>query len=254
MMSTIIIIDTSELGTSYSKSYFYIFFGKERSTSIPWDASSRFVKNALEMMSGIIGPVCVSRSLSAANIKRYRWAIRFNNRHDDIDKEIRVQKAHVRLDHEASNITVTRINTDIPLQDWVTNDGEVTMCTERNLNFIGGSGTNKLTFHYEVLPGDKVSVLNFTRQDPLIMVGGQSGSIRNSINNGTLSKINANLSTGTIDWENNITIDTSTPVIEDVSIFKSSSVTATYHVGDSIYFNVRFNKNIAVSFVWTFLY
>ena len=79
--SSIVIIDLAELGTSYSKSCFYIWYKGHRSISIPWNAPSDFVKHALEGISSLKGSVCVSRSKSIYS--GFRWAIRLRHALDD---------------------------------------------------------------------------------------------------------------------------------------------------------------------------
>lgn len=245
------VIDVSELGTSYSKSYFFVWYKDERSKSIPWNASSKFVKEALEEMSSISGSVCVSRSLSSFNSKRYRWAVRFSNRDDDFSNVVYIETANVYLDHEASNVSITQLITNKPLQDWVTDDGEQTMCTERHAVFVNGSGSDTLLFHYEVLPGDIVPKLNFTDLDPVIKIDPTS-KIVNAINNGSLSDIDAelNFKNPLVSFRKDISIDTSIPFIENVTFVGNMSLAQKYHAGDSLYFCVRFSKNVVVRYAF----
>ena len=53
--SYVAVIDTVQLGTSLSKSYFYIWYKDERSESIPWDANATLVKLAIEQMTSLVG-------------------------------------------------------------------------------------------------------------------------------------------------------------------------------------------------------
>lgn len=243
--SSIVIIDIAELGTSYSKSYFYLWYKNERSASIPWNASSLFVQKVLENMSAIFGSVCVARSSSSFNSIGYRWAIRLDDRHDDFNYGFSVQTANVYLDHEASNVSILELKTNEPLDDWVAEDGEREMCTERHAYFANGSGTDTLTFLYEVLPGDTVSKLNFTSLESVIKVG-QEARICNAINHGMVSHVDVKLK-AVKSFGKDILIDTSTPHIQNVSFIGGASLTKKYHVGDSLYFSMKFNKNVVVS-------
>ena len=155
-----VITRIAELGASYSKSYFYICFRNHRLESIPWNASSKYVKTAIEHMESVWGDVCVSRSLSAVNTNGFRWAVRFDTRFDDINYGFQIATANVYHDHEVSDISVTLFVTNMPLDDWVTDDGEKAMCTIWNTLYQWGAGTAKLTSNYEVLPRDRNSGLN----------------------------------------------------------------------------------------------
>ncbi len=245
--SSVVVIDIAELGTSYSKSYFYVWYEEERSMSIPWNAPSQMVREALEKMASVLGSVCVSRSPSSFNPQGYRWAIRFNDRYDDFDNGFYIETASVYRDHEASNISITRLNTNKPLEDWTPEDGDRTMCTERHATFVNGSGTDVLTFRYEVLPGDVTPKLSFATLEPVIKVNNDTTRIANAINNGTLSFIDVKLNVeNSSSFQEDISIDTSPPYVQSVACIGNLSLTEKYHASDSIYLNLQFNKNVVV--------
>lgn len=128
----------------------------------------------------------------------------------------------------------------------VTFDGVVTvtgtpaLCLETGTNdrmasYVGGSGTNVLTFNYEVQGGDSSSDLEYTAANALIL---NSGTI---IGNGT--DINANLTlpspgdTGSLGYANNIIIDTKAPT--DIKISTQNTISGNGNVrltaiGDSL--------------------
>lgn len=206
------------------------------------------MKEAFEKMSSVLGTVCVSRSTSSFDSSGYRWAVRFNDRHDDFSNGVHIETANVRLDHEASNVSIVQLTTNIPLKNWVTDDGEQTMCTERHAAFASGSGTDTLTFQYEVLPGDITPSLNFTAVDPVIKVS-QTAKIVNSINDGTMSNIDVDLDlqSAAAFFEKEISIDTAKPYVQNITLVGSSLLAERYHSGDSLYFSLKFSKNVVVS-------
>ncbi len=243
--SSIVIIDVGKLGTSYSKSYFYMRYRNERSSSILWNASAEQVKQALENLSTMSGSVCVARSLSALG-PGFRWAIRLDDRYDDFNYGFSVDTASVYRDHNASDVTVSVITTNEPIKDWLTDDGDDSMCTERHAAFSSGSGTDTLTFKYEVLPGDAITKLEFKELSPLIKVN-SAAKISNAIQNKESSNVDANL-VAPLDFGKEISIDTSAPYILNANFVGDAPLSSKYHVGDILFFSLRFNKNVTVSF------
>ena len=246
--SSIIIIDIEKLGTSYSKSYFYIWYKNERSSSIRWNASSENVKQVLEKMNKISGSVCVSRSASTLEgSKGYRWAVRFDNHKDDLRNGFYIQTANVNLDHKASNVSLVHLETSRPLDNWLSDDGDETMCTERSAVYISGSGDDTLKFRYEVLPGDSTDKLNFSNPSPLIKIGTESTRITNAINDGRGSSIDVKLDSPITFLDKDIMIDTSIPFLNNVTITGPTAAANKYHAGDTLSFSLKFNKNVVVS-------
>ena len=245
--SSIVIIDVAELGTSYSKSYFYIWYKGQRSMSIPWDASSSFVKYALEKIVTMTGSVCVSRAVSILNSGGFRWAVRFQSNLDDFNDGLSIQTADVRSDHEASNVSLTHVVTNEPLQNWTVIDGENNMCTDRSADYLEGSGTKTLIFQYQVLPWDNINTLKFSNSQPVVIVG-MNTRITNAINNGAISDINAKLDWDSINIGKEISIDASRPYIENVQFVEYMPDIEDYHAGEKLYFNVKFSKKVVVSF------
>ena len=238
-------IDTISLGTSLSTSYFYILYNDEKSESIPWDATSSFIKDRIEKMTNISGHICVSRSQSLQSAG-YRWVIRFDGMWDDMGFGFSIEHANVRRAHRAISLSVTFLVRDEILSDWIHDDGDATMCTFRHAKYVaGGSGKNQLTFKYSSLPGDTSygSILSIS---PSIRLNSGEDTITNALNYGKLSDIEANLVWNDA-FAGNIMIDTSHPEVIDVVISGSVDLTETFHAGDILYFEIIFNKPVRVS-------
>jgi len=252
-----VIVDTVSLGTSLSTSYFYIWYKKERSDSIPWDASSSFVKRALEKLDNVVGDVCVSRSLSVLSGEAggFRWAIRFEGIEDELKGNLKTEEAAVIRQHKAINLRLTFIVQNNPLDDWEHDDGETSMCTLRNARYVGGAGSKYLVFRFLSLPGDEAFPLLL----PLpfnINPSQESKGITNAVNNGASTTIDAE-----VGWNhsipNNITIDTRQSQITGITMDSSNSFGNTLHAGDVISFTFEFNIAVTVSeesFIRIFLY
>ena len=249
LKSAIAIIDTISLGTSLSASYFYILYKGERSESLPWDASSRLMKEKIEKMKGVIGNVCVSRSRSVKfyDTEGFRWAVRFDSIWDDLELEFNTEHAIVFRGHKPIDLNVSIMALEDILDDWDHVDGDETMCTFRHAEFIGGSGTNLLGFRYLVLSGDSSSnaelILNLP---PSVGLKAGIDSISTALNGGIASEIYADLV-----WSGNfgskLVIDSRSPRIVDVIISSSSDLDQPLHAGDSLFFQLVFDKPIVVS-------
>ena len=251
------IIDTVSLGTSLSTSYFYIWYKEERSVSIPWDASSSFVKRAIEKLDNVVGDVCVSRSLSVLSGEAggFRWAIRFEGIEDDFKGNLKTEEAAVIRQHKAIDLHLTFIVQNKPLDDWEHDDGETGMCTLRNARYVAGTKSKNLVFRFLSLPGDEAFPLLL----PLpfnINSDQESKGITNAVNNGASTTINAE-----VGWSygipNNITIDTRQPQIIGIIMDSSNTFGNTLHAGDVISFTIEFNIAVTVSdesFIRIFIY
>ena len=245
--SYIVIVDTVSLGTSLSTSYFYIWYKGERTDSIPWDASSRFVKATLENLENIRGSVCVSRSLSllSQEVRGFRWAIRFEDIEDNLKGNLSTEEAAVVRQHKAIDLQLTFVVRDEPFDNWEQSDGETTMCTLRNARYVNGTGTKYLLFRFRSLPGDEAVLL--TSPLPVtIKTSRESDDITNAINDGSLSTIAAELQ-----WEhtisNNIAIATQQPKITSIVIDSTASLDNIICVGDTVSFTFIFDMPVTVS-------
>jgi hypothetical protein len=245
--STIAIIDTISLGTSLSTSYFYILYRGEISESIPWDASSTLIKAKIEKMENVFGSVCVSRAKSVQSDETggFRWAIRFDSIWDDLQLDFSTKHATVFRSHKAINLNVTILAQENVLNDWIRVDGDEAMCTFRYAKYLGGSGTNLLSYRYVPLPGDTSSGLSLSAP-PSVGVQAEVDFISTALNEGRESGIDADLIWGG-HFGRNIVIDTSSPQIMDVIISGSTSLHQPFHAGDVLFFQVIFDMAIIVS-------
>ena len=245
--SVIALIDTQSLGTSLSTSYFYIWYKNERSKSIPWNASSAFVKNVVEGMESVTGDVCVSRAMSVQSQASggYRWAIRFDGMWDDLYNNFSTEHAPVYRDHKAISLSTNLLVMHEPVADWVREDGDETMCTFRYAKYLGGSGSSLLSFKFLSLPGDTSSKLSLSSPASLRIVSGMD-KISNALNDGTPSNLYADLV-----WNNelssSIAINSASPKIIDFVITGTVSLGQTLHAGDILFFQVYFDQPITVS-------
>ena len=253
LKSSIIVLDTLSLAASRLDSYFYIRYKNKLSRSIPWDAPAELVKFTLEQMTSVIGSVCVSRSRSLVSYMSggFRWAIRFEGLMDDFNiGGFEVEAAKVSFDQEGMKIEQSFLLTNEPLQGWVQDSGDDSMCTARYASYKSGSESEKLHFIYTVLPGDMSSALDLSsRNQYIIHMMSEIDQISNTVYRGISSLISAELSAKnmTISSKNIIEIDTSAPVVQSVRTIDTASFNQTYMAGDSLYFEIEFNKPIAVS-------
>jgi len=255
LKSSLVVIETLTLGTSLSKSYFYVLYKNERSPSIPWDASSDFVQSTIEGMLEVSGPLCVSRSPSES--VGFRWAIRFDGVEDNIHARFDIERAKVYLDHEAMDVAAFFLLTNTSLANWTNSSGDESMCTSRHAVYKGGDATKRLSFVYTTLPGDKTSKLELlSLQNEVAEIDTETGGISNAINNECTSYVNAMLSLGNITFleGTNITIDTSSPSVDNITVQSASFLNRTYGAGDELYFLVTFDKPVIVCAPLPFYY
>jgi hypothetical protein len=245
--STIAIIDTISLGTSLTTSYFYVWYRGEKSESIPWDASSSLMKEKIERMATVSGSVCVSRSKSTQLVGNngFRWAIRFESIHDDLQLGFRTEQAEVFRNHQAIDLDVSLSAHENILSDWSLIDGDESMCTFRYAEYQKGSGANILLFRYVTLPGDVSSRLTLNGT-PTIGIKVGIDSISNALNEGQSSALDCDL-----DWngslQRTLAINTKPPEVVDVLISGSTDLGQPLHAGDVLSFEVIFSMPIIVS-------
>lgn len=247
--SRIAIIDTLSLATSLPKSYFYIRYKNERSKSIQWDATSNDVRKSIEQMSAVRGHVCVSRSQSpytGAYVNGYRWAIRFDSRKDDIGAGLTVEVPQMVSNDGSMGLNISYLVTDKEYVGWG-ND----MCTSRHAIYHSGSGSNVLVFRFTILPGDTSPCIDLDKNRTSIEYESDSLLISNAVNSLQSSAIEVNRSVENRSIAMNgsqiIKVDTSAPIIEDMAISGVSASYPLFNVGDTLYFNVTFDKEIVVS-------
>ena len=249
--SSIVVIDTLELGTSRTKSYFYIKYKNERYSGIPWDASSNLVKASIEGLSTILGNVYVSRSTSLVSMVQggFRWAIRLEGLIDETS-QLGIETAKdVYYGHKAISIQSLLLYISTPIHDWQVDNGDKEMCTGRYAAYKNGTGTEKLVFVYTVLKGDstdRLDVSTLTRD--IIKLTSKADKLSNSINSGESSLLDAILSQQniTLHPEVKVKLDTSAPIVQNVTKQNNTLNHQTYATGDSIYFDILFNKAVIV--------
>ena len=250
--STIVVIDTVTTGYVIDGSFFFLRVGGIISRKIPWNCSAKYLKMILEEMSNGSRHVCVSRSVADPHgwPMRYSWAIRFENLSDDpytekIDIEfskmsfMSVGGGYMEVNHYVKNE---------PFESWNIDDGDSFMCTSRFASYAYMFCPKRIVFKYLVLPGDDIYALDVNNVFQTEIVKSQIDSISNSINHGALSYIEANLTIANLSllWAN-LTVETSAPIVERVSIENESLKNGTLGVGDILLIDILFNKPVVVS-------
>jgi uncharacterized delta-60 repeat protein len=107
--------------------------------------------------------------------------------------------------------------------------------------YSSGSGTNQLTFTYQVQNGDNSSDLSYTDINSLILP--QGSFIKDLALNNAILSLPAIGGTGSLSANQQILIDTMSPSITSVS---SSKVNGTYSAGTDIDIQINFSENIFV--------
>lgn len=177
-------INTEQLGTTLSKSYFYIWYNGERSESISWDASSEQMKEAIETISSITGSVCVSRSKVSQNTNSrtgFKWVIRFESIYDDLRKGFHVETPTVTYNHTSTLITTSLKEITDETFFWHDDTETEISCSYRCAKYISGTGSKTLIFRYRVLPGDRAHYLSLVH-DPFQRSAAKGGLVVNSLN------------------------------------------------------------------------
>ncbi len=116
-----------------------------------------------------------------------------------------------------------------------------TGATDRNANYISGTGTNTLSFNYTVQSGDSSSDLDYVNTSALALNGGTVKDI--AANNATLT-LPAPAAAGSLGANKALVIDGSGASITNVT---SNTANATYKVGDAIDVRVNFSENVTVT-------
>jgi hypothetical protein len=245
--SVIAIIQTEQLGTSLSKSYFYIWYNGKRSESIAWDATSEQMKETIEAIPTTTGSVCVSRSKLSGNSNSgvgFKWAVRFDSIYDDFRKGFFVETPAVTYNHTSTMITTSLEEITNEVHFWQ-NEIDHT-CSYRCAKYKSGTGSKRLIFRYQVLPGDKANYLSLMH-DPFHRSVARGAQIVNALNNGSTSSILANLTIHTnLIFSNKIIIDTTPPKIIDIKVTSKRSLEEVQYAGDEILIEAIFDKSISV--------
>ncbi|HXV37998.1 MAG TPA: hypothetical protein VD699_00275, partial [Nitrosopumilaceae archaeon] len=116
-----------------------------------------------------------------------------------------------------------------------------TGATDRQANYVSGSGTTTLTFNYVVQTGDTSSDLDYVATNSLEL---NSGTIKDVALNNAILTLPSSGATGSLGANKNIVIDTASPTITNVS---STSADGSYNVGETIDITVTFSGAVNVS-------
>lgn len=108
-------------------------------------------------------------------------------------------------------------------------------------NYLSGSGTNTLTFRYEVNPGDAASDLDYTGTSALSFNGGTIKDASGADIDFALSPPGA---VGSLGGSGNIVIDTVRPLVASVT---SNKANGTYKSGETINIQVSFTDTMYVT-------
>ncbi|TVZ57378.1 putative secreted protein (Por secretion system target) [Lutibacter sp. Hel_I_33_5] len=113
--------------------------------------------------------------------------------------------------------------------------------TDREIDYVSGTGTNTLLFNYTVQPTDNISDLDYKATSSLTLNG---GTIKHAnAKNATLTLPSPGAA-NSLGANKNITIDTSTPI---VSLVSSTKTDGNYNTGELIPITIQFNKNVTVT-------
>ena len=127
---------------------------------------------------------------------------------------------------------------------------DVNTCTARAATYVNGSGTNSLTFNYTVLPGDDIERLGISEDMGIeLQFPSSNDSIYLHVNSLETSpvQVDASIAGFNLPPELHISIDTSPPAITSIVPQASTTQSGGYAVGDTLYFEISFDKAVEVS-------
>ncbi|HXV38985.1 MAG TPA: hypothetical protein VD699_05390, partial [Nitrosopumilaceae archaeon] len=118
-----------------------------------------------------------------------------------------------------------------------------TGATDRQANYVSGSGTTTLTFNYVVQAGDASSDLDYVSTSSLTLNG---GTIKNKVTNtiNAILTLPAPGATGSLGANKNIIIGTISPTVTNVS---STTANGSYNAGNTISVTVTFSEAVVVT-------
>ena len=123
-------------------------------------------------------------------------------------------------------------------------------CTTRFAEYKRGSDTKTLTFNIIVQPGDDTTRLDIISE--AVDAELNFPTLESSITLLTISvgespiQVDASIEGISLPNEQNISIDTSPPIVTSIIPQASTTPSGTYAVGDTLYFEVSFNKGVEV--------
>jgi len=122
-------------------------------------------------------------------------------------------------------------------------------CTTRFAEYKSGSGANTLTFNFTVRPGDDTTRLDMSEAEGAKMnfptLESSITLLTNSAGESPI-QVDASIEAISLPNEQNISIDTSPPMVTGIIPQPSTTSSGTYAVGDTLYFEVSFNKDVEV--------
>lgn len=244
VQSSIFVIDISTADAVLPGSFFNIVYEGKTSKPIPWDASASDVKDAVESLSSTTGDACVSRapSLSAAG---FRWAIRFTDMSDA--SSMQVDGGGLAFSGNSGSIVSQVTVTNEVLSGWVVDDGDASTCSTRTAPYVGGSSTDSLTFKFVILPGDSSTRLDIFGAEIIYPTAEDSISLRINGPETSLIQADPGIEGVSISTDQVISVDTTPPSVVSITPQGSTTPDGTYAVGDTLYFEVSFDKAVEVS-------
>lgn len=246
IQSSILVIEI--LSENERPSFFNILYRGKRSRRIPSNASAFEIEVALTSLLSVGGKVCVSRSPSLSAIG-FRWAIRFMSVNDFI-QDVRVDDSELAI-----SITTTILTTNSALLDWSVDDGDTTMCTTRAASYVDGSGTKTLRFSFITLQGDNADLLGIHDiVEANLLYSNIEDSVFLMTNSFGIAAIQVDPKLDEFTVQNHVAIKTSPPVVMSITPQESSTPDGTYAVGDTLFFEVIFDKPVEVSCTQSILY
>jgi gliding motility-associated-like protein len=111
----------------------------------------------------------------------------------------------------------------------------------RNAVYVSGSGTNSLTFEYDVQPGDSKINLSLKASSGINTNG---STIQDIAGNNTLISLPTSTSPNSLSSLKNITLDSDPP---DLLIVRSDTVTGTFGINQSVDLYILFDEAISVT-------
>mmetsp|Transcript_9659 Transcript_9659/g.20406 ORF Transcript_9659/g.20406 Transcript_9659/m.20406 type:complete len:534 (+) Transcript_9659:665-2266(+) len=251
VQSSIAVVDTSTTDSILPGSYFNVLYKGETTERIPWNASASEVEHALELLPSITGDVCVSRAPSpnSASAGGFRWAIRFVDI-SDVTFEIQIDDAGLDFSGMGGYLATNLITTDSVLSGWIPDDGDMSMCTTRSAIYVGGSGSKQLGFQFKILPGDAVGSLgtiNSIGAELTFPTPGDEASLLVNSSEKSPIKVDPSIEGIGLPSDQIITIDTAPPSVVGITPQGSNTPDGIYAVGDSLFFEVSFDKPVDVS-------
>ncbi|GMI03622.1 hypothetical protein TrRE_jg8633 [Triparma retinervis] len=197
-----------------------------------------------------------------SNGNGYNWVVQFNSLEDDPSLGFTVDYSGMSFSktkgpHNGDQGTMLADTVEIGKADsqYATYDvstDAVTAsydhtCLNRFAYYSGGSGTSDLRFDYVIMPGDQATFFDINPGAVIELDDPTSDTIYYNAPTPVLAADLGMQGQRLAAWKD-ITIDTSAPSVDmSVGVVAYSTPDATYTVGDTLKFTVKFTKPVAVS-------